>query len=51
MICAFGAKNGADAERKAADTDLADQITKTNREKRGKDRLAADNIASKVQHS
>src|SRR6476620_4923388 len=43
-------KNGADAERKSPDTDLTDQITQSDREKCRQDRLAADDLASKVQH-
>ena len=59
MICALGAnapmrqadeQNGADAERKAADVDLADQITEADGEKRRQDRLAADDFAGKIQH-
>jgi hypothetical protein len=43
-------KHGADAERKAADADLADEVAETDGEKRGQDRLGTDDVASQVNH-
>src|SRR6516164_7068212 len=48
--CQANEEDGAYAERESADTDLADEITKADREKRRQDRLAADDIARNVQH-
>ena len=41
-------KNAADTERKSKDIDLADEITETDGEKRRKNWLAADHVASSV---
>ena len=43
-------QNGADAERKSADIDLADQVTEADGEERRKNRLGADDVAGKVEH-
>ena len=43
-------EHGADAKREAEDVDLADQIAHADRQKRRQDRLASDDVASKVQH-
>ena len=40
-------QDGADAERKSADVDLADQIADADGEKRRQDRLRSDDFASK----
>ncbi len=43
-------QDGADAERKAADVDLADQIADADGEKHREDRLRADDVARKLEH-
>ena len=43
-------EHGADAEREADDVDLTDQVADADREKRRQDRLAADDVARKIQH-
>ena len=43
-------QDGADAERKAADVDLADQVADADGEKHRKDRLRADDFAREVEH-
>ena len=43
-------QDGADAERKAADIDLADQIAEADGEKHRKDRLRSDDFASELEH-
>ena len=43
-------QDGADAKRKAADVDLADQVTDADGEKRRKNRLGPDDVAGKIEH-
>src|SRR5262245_7134233 len=43
-------KHGADAKGEAEDVDLANQVADADGEKRRQDRLAADDVASKIQH-
>ncbi len=43
-------QNGPDAERKAEDVDLSDQIAEADREEYREDRLGSDDVAGKVQH-
>ena len=59
VICAFGAKapmseadeqHGADAEREAAEIDLADQVAEADGEEDREDRLGADDVTRKLEH-
>ena len=43
-------QNGSDAERKSADTDLADQVAETDGKKRRQNRLGPDDVAGKIDH-
>ena len=43
-------ENGADAKRKAEDTDLADKVAQSDRQECRQNGLASDDLASKVQH-
>src|SRR5262249_1994129 len=43
-------QHSAHAKRKAADADLADEVSETYCEKRSEDRLGADNIAGQFNH-
>ena len=43
-------QDSPDPERKSPKVDLADQVPDANREEHGKDRLAPEDVTSKVQH-
>ena len=43
-------QDGADAEREAAEVDLADQVADADGEEQRKDRLGADDVAGKLEH-
>ena len=43
-------QNRADAERKAAQVDLADEISDADREKHGEDRLRTEDVLRKLNH-